>query len=169
MPRLSIAPAGDANFSLSAQATDAAGNVSAAAGEAVTVNPLPPTVIPVGVTGLVGQALVLQLGIAANGLAGDSNSLASVRIGGIPNGATLSNTNGDVLTVTGGGITFSASQVAAGVLNGLAITPVQRRQFFAERRRHRAGRGGQSQQHRRRHGSTDRHGRAAHGDLVARC
>ena len=121
--RLSIAPPNDANFLLSTQATDAAGNVSAVASEVVTVSPLAPTVLPLGVSGLVGQAIVLNLGIGANRLTGDSNSLASVTIGGIPSGATLSNTNGDVLTVAGGGIAFSGSQIAAGVLNGLAITP----------------------------------------------
>ncbi|MCW3475507.1 hypothetical protein OL599_13060 [Rhodovastum sp. RN2-1] len=127
---LTIKPVNDANFTLSVQATDAAANVSAAAGEAVTVNPLAPTVAPVTVSGIVGQAIALNLGLAANGLAGDSNSLASVTLGGIPAGATLSNTNGNVLTVTGGSIAFTASQLAAGVLNGLAITPASSGSFL---------------------------------------
>ncbi len=120
---LSIKPVGDANFALSVQATDGSGNVSAAAGEAVTVNPLAPSVAPVAVSGTAGQAIALNLGITANGLTGDSNSLSAVTIGSIPSGATLSNTNGNTLTVSGGSITFSASQIAAGFLNGLAITP----------------------------------------------
>ncbi len=120
---LSIKPVNDANFSLSVQATDASSNVSAAASEAVTVNPLAPAVAPVAVSGTAGQAIALNLGISVNGLSGDSNSLASVTLGGIPAGATLSNTNGNPLTTSGGSISFSASQLAAGVLNGLAITP----------------------------------------------
>ena len=50
-------------------------------------------------------------------------------IGSIPAGATLSNTNGDTLTVSGGSITFNAAQLAAGVLNGLKITPASDANF----------------------------------------
>lgn len=55
-------------------------------------------------------------------MSGDTNSLSSVTIGGIPAGATLSNSGG-TLAVFNGSIIFSAGQLAAGVLNGLAITP----------------------------------------------
>ena len=118
---LSLTPPNDANETLSVQVTDANGS-SAPSTEAVTVKPLAPTVAPVAVSGAVGQAIPLTLGIAANGLSGDSNSLSSVTLSGIPAGAALSNTKGDTLTVAGGAITFSATQLAAGVLNGLAVT-----------------------------------------------
>ena len=100
------------------------------ASEAVTVNPLAPTVAPLAVSGTAGQAITLSLGLVPNGLAGDSNGLSAVTIGSIPAGATLSNTNNDVLIVTGGGITFTASQLVAGVLNGLAITPASAGSFL---------------------------------------
>src|SRR5207248_6603524 len=58
-----------------------------------------------------------------NGLSGDANSLYSLKISNIPSAATLSNAHGDTLTVSGGSITFNASQLANGVLSGLAITP----------------------------------------------
>ncbi len=120
---LFIKPATDADFSLSVTATNSSANVSAAASETVTVNPLAPSLAPLAVSGIADQAIALKLGISSNGLTGDSNSLASVTLGGIPGTATLSNTAGNTLTVTGGSIIFSASQLAAGVLTGLAITP----------------------------------------------
>jgi hypothetical protein len=120
---LSITATNDANISLSVQSTDSLGNVSTAATEAVTVDPLAPAVAPVAVSGLVGQPIALILGISANSLAGDTNSLSSVTISGIPSGSTLSNTAGNTLSVSGGSITFTATQLAGGVLNGLAITP----------------------------------------------
>ncbi len=120
---LTITPAGDANFTLSAQVTDSAHNVSTVVTEAVTVTPLAPTVAPVAVTGSAGQPIALNLGIAAAGLAGDANRLSSVTIGGIPAGATLSNTNHDTLSPVNGSLTLSATQLAAGALNGLSITP----------------------------------------------
>src|SRR6185312_15616820 len=100
---------------------DAAGSTSGAASEALTVNPLGPSVTPIPASGNSGQAIPLNLGITPNGLSGDSNSLWSVTLSSIPSGATLSNSRGDTLTVAGGAITFSASQLAAGVLTGLAI------------------------------------------------
>ena len=54
---LSIKPVSDANFSLSLQVTDGSGNVSAPTSEAVTVNPLAPTVAPGTVSGTVGHAI----------------------------------------------------------------------------------------------------------------
>src|SRR6185437_10807215 len=68
---LSIKPANDANFTLTAQATDASGTVSGTATEIVTVAPLAPSVVPVAVSGAAGQAIPLDLGITPNGLAGD--------------------------------------------------------------------------------------------------
>src|SRR5262249_4283120 len=46
----------------------------------------------------------------------------SLTISGIPAGATLSNSQG-TLTVANGTISFTSAQLAAGVLNGLAVTP----------------------------------------------
>ena len=103
------------------QATQFSANVSTVASEVVTVNPLAAIVLPQPVAGAAGAAIVLDLGIVPNGRPGDSFS--SVVISGIPAGATLSNTNGNTLTVANGSITFSSGQLAAGVLNGLAITP----------------------------------------------
>ena len=118
---LTIKAMNDISFTLSAQAVNAAGT-SSAASEAVTVAPLAPTVAPVTVSGAVGQAIPLNLGITVNGLSGDANTLASVTLSGIPSGAALRDSAG-TLSVSGGSITFSASQLAAGALNGLAITP----------------------------------------------
>ena len=119
---LKITPIGDANFSLSAQVTDNRGNVSGPVTEAVTVGPLAPTVTPVTVSGTTGQPILLNLGIAAAGQTGDTNTLSSVTIGSIPAGATLSNTNHDTLTSVNGSITLAAAQLSSGVLNGLSIT-----------------------------------------------
>jgi hypothetical protein len=120
---LSVKPSNDTNISLSAQAKDSSDNASAVAAETVTVNPLAPTVAPGPVSRIVGQRIALNLGTASNDLAGDTNSLSSMTISGIPSGATLSNTNGNTLTVSGGSITFTANQLASGILNGLAIIP----------------------------------------------
>ena len=126
---LSLTPADDVNLSLSVQATNLFGGSSNVATEAVTIDPLAPTVAPAPVSGVTGQPIALNLGIAVNGLSGDQNSLSSVVISGVPTGATLSNSNGNALTITGGSITFSASQLAAGVLHGLAITPTSTGDF----------------------------------------
>jgi len=77
----------------------------------------------VAVLGSRVRAIALNLGIAATSASGETNTLNSVTISSIPSGATLSNTNGDPLTITGGSITFDATQLAAGVLNGLKVTP----------------------------------------------
>src|ERR1035437_7533414 len=91
---LAIAPANDANFTLSVAATtrDAEGNLSTTttATEAVTVNPLAPTVAPVATSGLEGASIALTIGTTVNGLAGDANSLATVVVSAVPLGATLS-------------------------------------------------------------------------------
>src|SRR3979490_1894939 len=91
---LAVTPANDANFTLSAAVTtrDAEGNLSTttSATEAVTVNPLAPTVAPVAASGLEGSAIALNLGTTVNGLAGDANALATVVVSAIPVGAVLS-------------------------------------------------------------------------------
>src|SRR5437879_11219701 len=90
---LTIPPTNDAYPSptLSRSATDGEGNLSTTttATEAVTVNPLAPTLAPVAESGVAGAASALNLGATVNGLAGDSNSLASLVVGAIPVGATL--------------------------------------------------------------------------------
>ena len=96
---LSLTPGNDLNASLTVQVTDTANNSSAPATEAVTVNPLAPGVVPVGMSGVQGQPIALNLGLGVNGLIGDTNQLASVTLGSIPVGAVLSNTNGNTLTV----------------------------------------------------------------------
>src|SRR4029077_6333000 len=96
---------------------------------AVTVTPTAPAVSPVAVSGVEGQPILLNLGISPTGLSGDSNTLNSVTISAIPAGATLSNSHGDPLTISGGSITFNAPQLAGGVLSGLAITPANDANF----------------------------------------
>ncbi len=73
--------------------------------------------------------LNLDAGITVNHLNGDANILYAVTISNIPNGATLSNTHGDTLSISGGSISFDATELAHGVLNGLAITPVNSTNF----------------------------------------
>jgi hypothetical protein len=53
----------------------------------------------------------------------DPDSSLSLKITGIPADATLSNTNDNTLSVVDGSISFTADQLAAGVLSGLSITP----------------------------------------------
>src|SRR6202030_1776905 len=120
---LTVTPAADANFTLSVAATtrDAEGNLSttATATEAVTVNPLAPSVAPVAASGLEGASIALNLGTTVNGLAGDANALATVVVSAIPLGATLSD----------GTHTFTASAGSTSVdvhswnLAGLTVTP----------------------------------------------
>src|SRR5258708_2163491 len=100
MSSLTITPTNDANFTLTATATeqDAEGNISAvtSATEAVTVNPLAPSLAPVAETGVEGSAIALNLRVTINGLSGASgdavatNSLNTLVVSAIPIGATLS-------------------------------------------------------------------------------
>ena len=91
---LTITSTNDADFQLKIVATtqDADGNQSQpiTATEAVTVTPEAPTVAPVAANGLEGTAIALDLGTTVNGLTGDSNSLASLVVSTIPDGAVLS-------------------------------------------------------------------------------
>src|ERR1700682_4355951 len=126
---LAITPANDANFTLSVAATtrDAEGNLSTTttATEAVTVNPLAPTLAPVATSGLEGASIALSLGTTVNGLAGDANSLATLVVSAVPLGATLSD----------GTHTFTASAGNTSVdvhswnLASLAITPANDANF----------------------------------------
>ncbi|RDK04949.1 beta strand repeat-containing protein, partial [Cupriavidus lacunae] len=120
---LTITPSSDANFTLSVAATarDGEGNLSTTttATEAVTVNPLAPTLAPVAESGVEGAAIALNLGAAVNGLAGDGNSLASLVVSAIPNGATLSDGSHS--------FTADASHTAVDIhgwtLSSLTVTP----------------------------------------------
>src|SRR5204863_1620874 len=112
----------DANFTLGIAATarDAEGNLSTltTAPEAVTVNPLAPTLAPVAETGLEGSPIALDLGAGINGLAGDANALASLVVSAIPVGATLS--DGTHSFTAGAGST--AVDVAGWNLASLTVT-----------------------------------------------
>jgi hypothetical protein len=132
MINTSAATVPDGNFILTATATekdlDNDGSAKATVTEQVTVTPTAPTVVPVTVSGLQGTPIALNLGIATTNLTGDSNTLNSVTISSIPTGATLSNSNG-ALTFSGGSITFDATQLANGALNGLKITAANNANF----------------------------------------
>jgi hypothetical protein len=60
----------------------------------------------------------IALSISAAQTDADASEVLTVKIEGIPTGATLTNTAGDTLTITGGSITLTPAQ-----LTGLAITP----------------------------------------------
>ena len=127
LSQLTITTFKDANFALTVTATqqNADGSSATASGtEVVTVDPLAPVVLPLAVSETEAQPITLHPGISPVGLFGDNNSLYSVTISDIPNGATLSNSHGDTLTSSGGSITFDALELAGGVLSGLKITPV---------------------------------------------
>ena len=95
-------------------------------GTDLTVEPQILTVAPTAETGIEGSPIGLGLGIS---LASPSDSLVSVTISDIPTGATLSDTNGATLTISGSSVTLDAAQIAAGDLAGLAITPANDTNF----------------------------------------
>ena len=117
--------AGPVTLGVPAIEQDTNGDRSAAAigSESLTVDPTLPTVAPVAETGVEGTAIALDLGVTATGLTGDANTLYSVTLNDIPANATLLDSNGDTLTVTGGSITFDAAEIASGSLIGLTLTP----------------------------------------------
>ncbi len=92
---LAITPANNTNFTLTATANvqDASGStISASVNEAVTVSPLAPTATwsPASATGIAGSAISPgALSDTINGLGGDSNSLQSLVVAGLPAGVTL--------------------------------------------------------------------------------
>ncbi len=127
---LAITPLTDANFSLSVSATqmDSQGQLSTAttATEAITVNPLAPTLAPVAATGVEGSPVALNLGAALKSVAGDANSWASVVVSAIPVGAVLSNGQGHSFTATAGA---TSTDIAAWTLTSLKITPANAADF----------------------------------------
>ena len=127
---LTITPLKDANFSLSVSATqkDSQGQLSTAttATEAITVNPLAPTLAPVAETGVEGSPIALNLGAALKSVSGDANSWASVVVSAIPVGAVLSDGHGHSFTATAGS---TSTDVAAWTLTSLKITPANAADF----------------------------------------
>ncbi|SDP50916.1 Ig-like domain-containing protein [Afipia sp. GAS231] len=126
---LTITPANDTNFQLAAivTATDAQGySYSATGTESVTVNPLPPVVsfASASVAGATGQPTAIGLSVAPGGEGGPNgdgshNSISSVVISSIPNGATLTDgSGGHHVTVTGGSL-----DVTGWNYSGLTFTP----------------------------------------------
>ena len=109
---LTITPLKDANFSLSVSATqiDSQGQLSmpTTATEAITVNPLAPTLAPVAATGVEGSPVTLNLGAALKSVSGDANSWASVVVSAIPVGAVLSD-GVNTFTATAGSTSDRAS------------------------------------------------------------
>jgi hypothetical protein len=119
---LSIKAANDANFTLSAIATDAAGNVSSTAAEAVTVSPTHPVLSwATSVSGVQGTSIALgTLGETVTSQTGDSNTPNTLTISGAPAGAVLTDGHGHTHTSAG---TADAIDVSGWTLSGLTITP----------------------------------------------
>ena len=76
----------------------------------------PPTLSVRAATEPEGNAVALTIVAGQTDL--DGSETVTVTLSGIPDGAILSNGNGDTLTISGGSITLTQAQ-----LNGLAITP----------------------------------------------
>ncbi|MCM8736710.1 tandem-95 repeat protein, partial [Azospirillum sp. A1-3] len=109
----------DFTLTVTATATDGTATpVSTSASLPVTVAPVTdtPTLSVTAATGDEDTAIALTITPALTDL--DGSETLTVTIAGIPAGAHLSNTAGDVLTVSGGSITLTPGQLA-----GLAITP----------------------------------------------
>src|SRR5205823_4577568 len=89
----------------------------------VTVNPLAPSATWAAATpGTEGNAITLgTLTASANGFAGDTNTINSVVISGIPVGDTLSDGNGHSFTATG---STTSTTVTNWTLSSLKITTV---------------------------------------------
>ena len=127
LANLMITPSTDTNFTLAVTATerDAEGNLGTpvSATEAVTVNPLAPTVSwsPSAEIGVEGSSIKLgTISATVGGLTGDSNSLASLVVSAIPVGATLSDGSGHSFTASAG---HTAIDVLGWSLANLMITP----------------------------------------------
>src|SRR5437879_656855 len=80
---------------------------------------------PVAESGGQGAAIALDLGATVNGLAGDSNGLASLLVTTIPGGATLSD-GSHSLTADA---SHSAVDVHGWTLSSLTITPTNDANF----------------------------------------
>ena len=111
----------DVDFTLTVTATARDGGadpVSVSAPLTVTVNPVTdtPTLSVTAATGSEDTAIPLTVTPALTDL--DGSETLTITIAGIPTGAVLTNTAGDLLTISGGSITLTPGQLA-----GLAITP----------------------------------------------
>ncbi|MFS2009296.1 Ig-like domain-containing protein [Azospirillum sp. CT11-132] len=123
VPGLTLTPppnSGD-SFSLTVTATSTDGSAtptSVSTTLPVTVNPVSdtPTLSVAAVTGAEDTAIPLTISPALTDT--DGSETLSVTIGGIPDGAVLTNAAGEALTISGGSITLTPAQLA-----GLAITP----------------------------------------------
>ena len=126
---LTITPADAANFTLKALVTAIDGDgydYSLPETEIVTVNPAAPTVAPVAESGIEGRWIALNLGTTANGLPGDTNSLASLVVSTIPIGATLNDGHGHSFTASVGSTSIDVHDWA---LSGLTIKPADATSF----------------------------------------
>ncbi len=113
----------DIYLSVSATSSDTGNLSTATAGPltlAVMVNAVAdaPTLAVTATSGDVNTAIAIGSHISAALTDADGSEYLGITIGGIPAGATLTNTAGDTLTVSGGSITLTSAQLA-----GLAITP----------------------------------------------
>ena len=124
---LKITPPHDTNFILTITATDQDAN-TASASELVTVAPLAPDLHPVAAQGNEDTAIALDLGVTVKSLSGANgdaspNSLATLVVGAIPVGATLSDGTG----LPGHSFTATANStsydIAGWNLSNLKITP----------------------------------------------
>ncbi|KAA0570855.1 calcium-binding protein, partial [Azospirillum sp. Sh1] len=123
IPGLTLTPppnSGD-SFSLTVTATSTDGSAtpnSVTTTLPVTVNPVSdtPTLGVAAVTGAEDTPIPLTISPALTDT--DGSETLSVTIGGIPDGAVLTNAAGEALTISGGSITLTPAQLA-----GLAITP----------------------------------------------
>ncbi len=84
----------------------------------ISVNPISdtPTLAAVAANGNEDSPIALNISAASTDT--DGSETLSIRLDGIPAGAVLSNTAGDILTISGGSIVLTPDQ-----LTGLAITP----------------------------------------------
>jgi hypothetical protein len=123
---LTIVAPDDANFQLNATAMDILGRTATLATPiSVTVDPLAPTLAPVAAAGVEGTAIALNLGVAINSRAGDTNSLASLMVSAIPVGATLSDGTHSFKATSGN----TSVDVHAWNLSSLTIAPANDANF----------------------------------------
>ena len=125
--KLSLTPATDGSFALTATAADSGSSATATATETVTANPLAPTVslttpaVANAVAGVEGSAIPLgTLNVTVNGLAGDSNTLSSLILSGIPVGATITDGTNKFTATTAS----TSVNVTGWALANLSMTPV---------------------------------------------
>jgi hypothetical protein len=132
---LAITPtsADEPSFALNVTATTTDGTLTGSTSGTINVTVSPhadaPSLTVQNASGTEAQPIALSIGPAlAESGAADPDAALSVTISGIPAGASLSNSQG-ALTIANGSITFTPAQLAAGALNGLAITPASDANF----------------------------------------